>query len=581
MPDPKGELVDCDCYMHLIRASDLYNHGQWYDPVWIKSNAPFGEPLHWSRPFDVLLLAGAVPFSVFIDFETALFWWGVVLSPLLLVLALVSLNWATRVILSKDGTFLVILFFLSQATVLAYFQPARPDHHSLLILLFILNIGFVLRLIVGPFKKSVCYWAGAVGAMSVWVSVESMVPVCVTISILGFLWVLKEEDFLRKSVHYALGLFIFCCLFLMLERPFHDLTLIKYDSISIVYASILGFMALFWAIASVLCNATTFLKRRVIRLACGLLGAAFIAFIIYRLFPKLYHGPFADVDPRIMTSWFNITAEVQPLLSNSVTLDISVQLIGSAIVTFLFLCYMLFRTKEKVNRNAWIYMAISGILLLSMALYQIRWAIYPNTIFTIVMAELLCRVLSCKNEQMSVWWRAIKNSVITLVLTMGFLYAGVLAEKKIRKGQPAKNLQRPLMVLMCDYIDEFQVSKTNTLQIMLNPFEGAEMLYRTHHAVVATANTYGQGILDTCDVMTAENDGIAFEILQSRRTDIILLCPNSTESRMYTKPGQTSTFYQRLCEGQIPEWLKRVELPENLSDDFLLFEVMFLDNGSG
>ncbi|MHC4386559.1 MAG: hypothetical protein ACYSUG_06165, partial [Planctomycetota bacterium] len=40
VPTKKGELVDCDCYMHLIRASDLYNHGQWYDPVWIKSNAP-------------------------------------------------------------------------------------------------------------------------------------------------------------------------------------------------------------------------------------------------------------------------------------------------------------------------------------------------------------------------------------------------------------------------------------------------------------------------------------------------------------------------------------------------------------
>lgn len=80
-PGSKYTLADSDCYMHLIRASDLYNHGQWYDPVWIKSNAPFGEPLHWSRPFDVLLLAGAVPLSVFVDFETALFWWGVCAKP--------------------------------------------------------------------------------------------------------------------------------------------------------------------------------------------------------------------------------------------------------------------------------------------------------------------------------------------------------------------------------------------------------------------------------------------------------------------------------------------------------------------
>ena len=94
---------------------------------WIKSNAPFGEPLHWSRPFDVLLLAGAIPLSVFVDFETALFAWGVVLSPVLLIFALIELNWATRVILSKDGTFLVILIFLFMPTILTYFQAGVSD----------------------------------------------------------------------------------------------------------------------------------------------------------------------------------------------------------------------------------------------------------------------------------------------------------------------------------------------------------------------------------------------------------------------------------------------------------------------
>ena len=103
------------------------------------------------------MLAGAVPLSYFVDFETALYWWGVVLSPILLVLALISLNWATRIILSKDGTFLVILLFLCQAMVPAYFDAGRPDHHSLLILLNILYVGIVLRMVVRPFKNYLCY----------------------------------------------------------------------------------------------------------------------------------------------------------------------------------------------------------------------------------------------------------------------------------------------------------------------------------------------------------------------------------------------------------------------------------------
>ncbi|MHC4457500.1 MAG: hypothetical protein ACYS0I_10495 [Planctomycetota bacterium] len=571
----KGELVDSDCYMHLIRASDLYNYGQWYDPVWNKSNAPFGEPLHWSRPFDVLLLLGAVPGSFFVDFETALWGWGVALSPVLLVLALIALNWATRVILNKDGTFLVIFLFLFQWMVLIFFRPARPDHHGLLLLFFILNIGFVLRLIVKPFKKSLCYWAGAMSAMSIWISVESMVPTCVTMSILGFLWALKEEDFLRKSTHYAMGLFVFCFFFLALERPFHDLTIVKFDSISIVYTSILGFIALFWITASGVKNATVLLKRKIGRLTYGVLGAAFIAFVTGVLFPKLYNGPFANVDPRIITVWFNKTKEVQPLISSSVPLGISVQLIGSAIVSFSFLAYMLFRRKDTVNRNAWMCIAVSAVLLFSISLYQVRWGIYPCALFSIVMTELLCQLRKYRKEQGTVLWRTIRNSVMTLFFAMGFLYAGELAEKMTGRSGTGKNLQKPSMTQICGFLDDLQVSGTRALQIMSNPFDGAEILYRTDCKVVPTANTYGQGMLDTYDVLTAETDDVAFEILQKLRTDMILLCPTSMESVMYKKPGQTSTFYQRLCDGKIPPWLKKAQLPDELSSSFFLFEVRY------
>ncbi|MHC4962213.1 MAG: hypothetical protein ACYTGA_08840, partial [Planctomycetota bacterium] len=86
---------------------------------------------------------------------------------------------------------------------------------------------------------------------------------------------------------------------------------------------------------------------------------------------------------------------------------------------------------------------------------------------------------------------------------------------------------------------------------------------------------YGQGILDTYDVMTAQTDDHAFKILRSRQIEMILLCPKSAESAMYSKPSQTSTLYRRLIKGQVPEWLKRVELSENLSEDFLLFDTNF------
>ena len=206
------ELGDSDCYMRLVRVSELYRYGGWYDAVISRSNAPYGESLHWTRPFDVLLLAGAVPLSLFTGFETALFWWGVVISPVLLIAAFVALQWSTRPVLKDDGPFLVCFVFVLQSMLLTYFQPGRPDHHSLILLLFILSAGFALRMILGPFKAVLFYMTGAVGALAVWVSVESMVPVFIIIAALGILWVLKNGDFAKKT-YYSFGGAAFGCAF--------------------------------------------------------------------------------------------------------------------------------------------------------------------------------------------------------------------------------------------------------------------------------------------------------------------------------------------------------------------------------
>ena len=74
--------------------------------------------------------------------------------------------------------------------------------------------------------------------------------------------------------------------------------------------------------------------------------------------------------------------------------------------------------------------------------------------------------------------------------------------------------------------------------------------------------------------MTADTDEKALELIQRRKIDLILLCPKSSESIVYSKPEQTSTFYQRLCEDMIPNWLRKVELPSDLSSSFLLFETI-------
>ena len=572
-PVEKGKLADSDCYMHLIRASDLYKAGHWYEPVLIKSNTPYGEGLHWSRPFDVLLLAGSIPLALFIDFKSALFFWGVIISPLLLALTLIILNWSTRAVLSKDGPFLIGCVFVFQPILLSYFQAGRPDHHSLLILFFILSIGLVFRIILKPFNASLCYIAGALTALSVWISIESTLLVATIIVTLALFWILENTDFSRKGLHYSLALFITTGFNMILERPLNDLATCEFDRLSIVHFTIFGLTALFWIVVRVLNRRTKLFKPRKNRLSFSLLAAATAALTIWLLFPKFYYGPFADVDPRIFPLWFSKISEVQPLLSKSVPFALSLPPIGMAIVCFPFLLYLLLWDNNIANKKCWLYILLSLIPFGIISLYQLRWSAYTAALLSIPMTEIICRLLMRQNSQSSVLWRALKRTFIILIFATGFTAAGILADKAIETEKPAADTEKISLIPLCRYLNQAQSWQKRNLRILTDPDFGAEILYRTRHEVVGTANRYGPGILDTYDAMTADTDEKALRILQKRKIDLILLCPQSTEATFYSKPSQASTFYQRLRQDTLPPWLNKVQLPDELSPSFLLFEL--------
>ena len=100
-------------------------------------------------------------------------------------------------------------------------------------------------------------------------------------------------------------------------------------------------------------------------------------------------------------------------------------------------------------------------------------------------------------------------------------------------------------------------------------------MYLADHEVIGTPyHRNSSGILDTYNIMTADTDEVALNLVRKRAIDLIMLCPFSYESVFYSRPEQKSTFYQRITDGRIPDWLKKVELPSDLSPSFTLFEVI-------
>jgi hypothetical protein len=578
-----GELTDSDCYLRLLRVEDLYNGGSWYDPVNLRINPPCGQTYHWTRPLDILLLGGAAPIALFTDFKNALFWWGIIISPVLLIATLVALQWSTRPVLSGEGPFLAGLVFILQAIIFTSYQAGRPDHHSLLILIFVLSIGLTLRMIVRPLDVRLCYIAGAVSGFSMWISVESMVSVGITLGVLGLLWILENGDFLDKSLHYAAALFTATGFSLVLERAWHSLLAEEYDRLSIVHFSIFGFIALLWITIFLLNRHTQLFRKRASRYSSVPVCAAVLALAVLLSFPKFYKGPFVDIDPRLIHIWLSKITDARPLISEAGPVAIPVQLIGSALVGFPFIVYILRKETCSAKRKGWIYLLFSSVIFMLISICQIRWSVYPQILLIIPMTQLM--VLMRQRGPSAGLLKTLKNILILMAFSAGLLSVGVFAERECvsviaKSREPSTGFENVHLIRMCDYLAHAKKWSGQNLLILTHVDYGAEILYRTGHKVLSvphatgTPHRNGRGIWDTYEIMTADTDEKAHELIQKLKIDLILLCPKSSESVFYSKPENKTTFYQRLCDDTIPNWLRKVELPADLSSSFLLFETV-------
>ena len=571
----KGEFADSDCYTHLNRVVQLHDTGKWYDSVLARSNAPFGENLHGTRPFDVLLLTGAWLLTPLADFKTGLFWCGVLISPLLLIASLVILPWAFRPILADHDSNLMRLLFIFQLGIVSYYSVERPDHHSLLGFAFIISAGLILRVIPGSFNKITCYIAGMVSAFSLWIHVESLLVIFLNIILLGIFWIFEDEDFVKKNLHYSIALLVFTSAALILERPWHDLTSIEYDKISAVHWFIFGLISLFWIAVFYFRRYAMFSPQgRTWRFTIASLGAVIVALCVWLIFPGFYRGGYADIDPRIVTIWLSKVQEVQSPLSRNWLMPL-IQLLGSAIIGIAYIVIILRKEPDK-NRKGWIFI-LSAILLFTLAgFWERRLLLYGNIITLVPLAAILGRALKWEVNHVKLLFRIFILPFTIIFFCAAFLSLGFICQKIAEKDNVSKSYNKavPLSEL-CDELNNLNEGNSRKPRILAFIYYGPEILYRTNYEVIATPHhRNARGILDAYWIMTAASDEKAHALIHQRGIDMILVTNDPGERKFYYAAPEGSIFYDRLkAEGSV-DWLREVELPPRLSSAYRLFRVV-------
>lgn len=545
IPAVAGQFADADAYMRLLRVRALWQSGDWFDARIPDANAPFGILVNWSRPLDALLLLLAAPLEPLLGFERALFWAGMLVSPLLLLATLPVWRWAVAELMTpRQFVAMTAAMLLCPQLVLIY-AAARPDHHSLMALLFVAQLGLVLRLADGRHGLAGAMTAGAVQGLALWVSVEALMVGLASGAALAVVWLRWGGATLRHLTGYAAGMTVTLAAALVVERG-ADWAAVYYDRVSVVH--------LWVAAATTLGLSAALLVARRRWLALVVAGLV-TAVLVYAVYPGFFRGPFAAYPPDALT-WAPQTGEMQGLWpGDPATAGHMLLQLGPVLAAL-----------PWALREAWrgprgVVPLLGMVLFLALSLHQMRWASYAQILALpawIATAAWLWRGRPP--------WRGVALSGFIVVPLLAAAGLAVVAHPPTLTEAEAPACDWPRL---WDWLAERRRT-TGEGVVFSYVYGGPQLAWHTGYRVVgapyfdieALGRPGRDGIADAGRVFLGDADR-AWQVLAARGVDLVVVCPSESEPRVLYGADWTS-FHARLAAGVAPDWLERPALPAGL-----------------
>lgn len=565
-----GELVGADGFLRLVRVAELSDSWAWYEHTVARINAPFGMSLHWTRPFDLLLLASAGLLAPFMGFDQGLYWTGIWVSPALHLCTLIALFWATAPIFDARRRFLALVAALGHVGIIAYAVPGRADHHMVILLIFVVSLGLTMRMLLRPHDVRLALIGGAVLGLGLWLSVEFVLTLILTLGVLGLSWV-RHGTSARRNQWHALGLGAVMFVALLAEQPPGAYLSEEFDRISVVHLLLASMTFGLWTALLALERKWPECKRMATRsllLGIGALLAAGLMFVIY---PKFFGGPGVDIDPGLGPAFHDQINELKPLLpTDNRSLAQFLTFLGPTLLATPFLAFLLWRERRGPTWEAWLYLGLMTALFLPLALAMVRFAPYAGILTAIPLAELLSRLMTPLNRLVSLAAvRFVLRFALVSLFVLGFAVAGsAMNVAGPKKPRPACGLSG----IATQLNDPEGLGKRPRI-ILAHKDRGAELLYRTRHSVItAPYHRNTQGILDADRIFRARDQSTSHRLIQQRGAGLILLCAD--ENAPETKAFDQDSFIGGLVRGHVPGWLRKVDTKPDEKGHFLLFEVV-------
>lgn len=562
LPAGDGLLFDPDCYARLLKIKQLLDTGRWYESGIAALNGSAGLSMHWTRPLDLLILALALPLSLLLDQSAALFWAGSAVSPLLGLAAIGVLHRGLGGVVGEAAFVLAMGFLAIQRGVLQAFAWGRPDHHSLIIFLLAATLALLARSpLDGGDDRRRMAGLGAVGALGLWVSLESLLAVLACLIALGLAGLRHGGGALDNLARYGRALALGVAVALVLERPPGEWLAIELDRLSVVHLLLTGLMA---AAASVLALARPSdpVRRLGVGLALALAAAAAMALAV----PEFFRGPFAQVGPVARRLLVERVTELQPIWSGGWGGVLGSLIELSGLPAALVAVAWGWRAEDAPRRILARAHAAGLLVFLPAALHVVRESASLQLLCALPAGQL-CLLAGRRGLAR---WRA-GRAVAGLALGGGgfaLAFGGLLLALLLHLGRwQGLHLTLPQY---CRYQAVAALGREVPGTIMVFPLEdGPAAAWATGRAAVGGPYHRNEdGIRDTMAFFGAlAPDGEAVALARSRAVGLVLVC-----TRRSIGGVDPRRLVARLARGEVPAWLQAATGPRAAGDDLRVFE---------
>ena len=570
-----GNFADGDSYVRLVRVERLLETGGWFDTSLPRVNPPYGGSLHWTRLFDVLLIALAMPLEPLLGVKRALYWSGAVISPLLHLGAAAAVAWAAAPLIGRAAAVVAGALTAVQFGVLGYAIVGHADHHVLLGLVAVVAFGFSARaLLAEGTGVRPALAAGAALAVGTWVGTEMQIPMALCMLGLGVPWVAGDAGAAERSLALALGLVGGLAATLLIERGPAAYFAVEYDRVSVVHLTQAALIAVFWSAVASLSRRGREPGSAVGRLIAALVGAALVAMAMRLLFPKILVDPLKDFDPAIV-DLFAVIFEYQRIGDGG---HFALYL-GAAALALPWTLRRLVREWPDRRRWPWALLAASTLVYAAMALNWVRWSLYASLFSVVAVADLMAWLDARIDRRLAYPGRIAAKVAVMVLLAAGPLVAGtawVQAAKPAPKAMFAAvdGDARPCPLQPLAKVLSAPPWGDRQHTVLTSADFGAELLYRTRHRVTATLHhRNAAGILASVRVFRGTDAARARALIASHQIDLVVVCRHAGRDTFFTDDAGDASFARRLVRGDAPPWLDEVTLPDGLKDRFRMFRV--------